>query len=146
MKEVVADFYDLLITTYVICLNEEQNNCKSVYTLPSFQLSQDPRCFTAIDWAFELPPYHRLRATYSIALHFPHKDVLPDEPNRGYLIPPAIVTTASQTYRTGALLCRPPLSDLSMAFNVATLTSTVVAFVVGALLNTVTKTSIIEYT
>jgi hypothetical protein len=69
----------------------------------------------------------------------------PAEPNRGFDIPPSFVsyicpltkvlTTQPQMVFSNALLIMPPVPDLSMPYNVISITSTFFALIIGTIIN-----------
>lgn len=76
----------------------------------------------------------------------------PADPNRGMELPPSVVTfscaSASNTTPTPyarlyseALLIMPPVPDMSMPFNILSLTSTLYAFCIGGLVNLLIRKS-----
>mmetsp|Transcript_37661 Transcript_37661/g.91608 ORF Transcript_37661/g.91608 Transcript_37661/m.91608 type:complete len:677 (+) Transcript_37661:57-2087(+) len=66
-------------------------------------------------------------------------DEFPGDPNRGQVVLPGKVTkwctgnTAPELYYSNALLLIPPVPDLSMPFNVISLTSSLYAYLIGTL-------------
>ena len=81
-----------------------------------------------------------LRLDYDPAFLSP-LEAFPGDPNRGVELPPVRAVFATTTTNTtvelfsNTLLLLPPLPDLSMPFNVLSLTCTLYVFVVGSLLN-----------
>ena len=64
-------------------------------------------------------------------------DDFPGDPNRGRMIPPAVLQCHHQgnaKILSNSLLLLPPVPDLSMPFNVISLTSSMYAYIVGALI------------
>ena len=67
-------------------------------------------------------------------------DDFPGDPNRGRVLPPATVTVrcapmnTKTTVYSNSLLLLPPVPDLSMPFNVISLTSSLYAYIIGAII------------
>jgi hypothetical protein len=80
----------------------------------------------------------RLTVTYSPIL-LPFQQFPPD-PNRGMEVPPSwVVWNASHTLYSPALLLLPPVPDMSMPFNIISLTCTLYVFVIGSIINTIVR-------
>ena len=67
-------------------------------------------------------------------------DEFPGDPNRGQVVPPGKVTklctgnSAPELYYSNAVLLIPPVPDLSMPFNVISLTSSLYAYLIGTVI------------
>jgi len=67
--------------------------------------------------------------------------LFPADPNRGIEVPPSLLFAAegSITLYSNSLLLLPPLPDMSMPFNVISLTCTLYVFVIGSIVNMLVK-------
>lgn len=74
--------------------------------------------------------------TFSVSLQFDPRfwslDSIPGDPNRGIELPPLWVDFAQGAVSSNTVLLLPPLPDLSMPFNVLSLTCTLYAFIIGS--------------
>lgn len=74
--------------------------------------------------------------SFSVSLQFDPRfwslDSIPGDPNRGIELPPVWVDFGEGTVSSNTVLLLPPLPDLSMPFNVLSLTCTLYAFVIGS--------------
>ncbi|GAX15528.1 hypothetical protein FisN_6Hh175 [Fistulifera solaris] len=74
--------------------------------------------------------------SFSVSLQFDplfwSLDSIPGDPNRGIELPPVWVDFSEGTVSSNTILLLPPLPDLSMPFNVLSLTCTLYAFVIGS--------------
>ncbi|GAX09448.1 hypothetical protein FisN_6Lh175 [Fistulifera solaris] len=74
--------------------------------------------------------------SFSVSLQFDPRfwslDSIPGDPNRGIELPPVWVDFSEGTVSSNTVLLLPPLPDLSMPFNVLSLTCTLYAFVIGS--------------
>lgn len=95
---------------------------------------------TLLQHEFVLPPQSSAKLTVGydpILLPFQH---FPPDPNRGIEVPPSwVVWNASHTLYSPALLLLPPVPDMSMPFNIISLTCTLYVFVIGSIINTVVR-------
>ena len=89
---------------------------------------------------FILPPQTSARLTVGyepILLPFQH---FPPDPNRGIEMPPSwAVWNATETLYSPSLLLLPPVPDMSMPFNVISMTCTLYAFIIGSIINTIVR-------
>jgi len=65
----------------------------------------------------------------------------PPDPNRGFDFPSPIFIFEGKVYMGSNSLVFIPLPDLSMPFNVITLTGTLVAFMIGSMINKMIRKS-----
>jgi hypothetical protein len=74
--------------------------------------------------------------SFSVLLQFDPRfwslDSIPGDPNRGIELPPIWADFSGGTVSSNTVLLLPPLPDLSMPFNVLSLTCTLYAFVIGS--------------
>ena len=95
---------------------------------------------TLLKHEFVLPPQSSARLTVGydpILLPFQH---FPPDPNRGMEVPSSwVVWNASHTLYSPALLLLPPVPDMSMPFNIISLTCTLYVFVIGSIINTIVR-------
>lgn len=75
--------------------------------------------------------------TFSMSLQFEPRfwslDSIPGDPNRGIELPPLVVDFAQGSFLSSkTVLLLPPLPDLSMPFNVLSLSCTLYAFIIGS--------------
>jgi len=94
--------------------------------------------FTAISWSHDLPPRSTLTWEVDYDPMFLPFSKMPGDANRGIELPPARATFACQSQPTTTLtsptvLILSPLQDLSMPFNVLSLTCTLYAFAIGGI-------------
>lgn len=85
-----------------------------------------------------------LPSTFSVSFEYAPSfltiDDFPGDPNRGRVLPPASVTVRCEGHSTdtivysNGLLLLPPVPDLSMPFNVISLTSSLYAYIIGAII------------
>lgn len=90
-----------------------------------------------------------LPSAFSISLEYAPSfltiDDFPGDPNRGRVLPPASVTVRCEGHSTdtivysNGLLLLPPVPDLSMPFNVISLTSSVYAYIIGAIITIIVR-------
>lgn len=74
--------------------------------------------------------------SFSMSLQFEPRfwsiDSIPGDPNRGIELPPLVVDFGHGTLSSNTVLLLPPLPDLSMPFNVLSLSCTLYAFIIGS--------------
>jgi phosphatidylinositol glycan class T len=110
--------------------------------------------FSTIEGPFALKPGDVFRVEIQFLLVFLQFEQFPPDANRGFDIPSAIVVvtlkdqknttnnkkkTAEQTIYTSGLMIEMPYPDFSMPYNVVTLTSTLMAFIGGTVLNMLSR-------
>lgn len=100
---------------------------------------------------YQLPVNASLFVEMEYLPKFPSFESFPAEPNRGFDIPPSFVTyicpmtnisiytTQQQMVFSNALLVMPPVPDLSMPYNVISITSTFFALIIGTIINVTIK-------
>jgi hypothetical protein len=166
--DVIPQFFDILFNTYSLCILNIDSKIDSLVSdvcsinvevakLQSFhyqksQCNNDVElihnyddCFDSISWSYQLPPNSIIVAHYIGLKHFMHMSVFPPDASRGIEIPPAIVYDNMPPYEriiTTTQVISLPLSDFSMLFNVITLVSTLLVFIVGTMINTLVKRKI----
>jgi hypothetical protein len=64
----------------------------------------------------------------------------PPDPNRGMELPPSwAIWNSTNTVYSSSLLLLPPVPDMSMPFNIISLTCTLYAFIIGSIVNTLVR-------
>lgn len=95
---------------------------------------------TLLQHQFLLPPQSSVRLTVGydpVLLPFQR---FPPDPNRGMEVPPSwVVWNSTHTIYSPSLLLLPPVPDMSMPFNIISLTCTLYAFVIGSIINTIVR-------
>ena len=95
---------------------------------------------TLLQHQFILPPQSSVRLTIGydpVLLPFQR---FPPDPNRGMELPPSwVVWNSTHTLYSPSLLLLPPVPDMSMPFNIISLTCTLYAFVIGSIINTIVR-------
>jgi hypothetical protein len=95
---------------------------------------------TLLQHEFTLPPQSSVRLTIDydpVLLPFQR---FPPDPNRGMELPPSwVVWNSTHTLYSPSLLLLPPVPDMSMPFNIISLTCTLYAFVIGSIINTIVR-------
>ena len=137
----------------------DDNVCEAVHipSLPSFHITGE-----TLVWTYAMSPrcaYHTHLQLHQLLLP---RDSHPADASRGRYYPPSFVSTrycrsfgsacgSTQTetgpevfYVTDSNLVRTPIPDFSMPFNVLTLATTVVAFLVGSLTNALFDVKVAE--
>jgi Gpi16 subunit, GPI transamidase component len=66
-------------------------------------------------------------------------DSFPADPNRGMEVPPSVLEIAGNTLYSNSLLILPPVPDMSMPYNVISLTCTMYVFLIGSMVNLLVK-------
>jgi hypothetical protein len=105
------------------------------------------------EWNTTLPPRTIGSSKFNYEPAFLGFQQFPGDPNRGMEVPPALahVTLACsndptadrspQTFFSDPLLLLPPVPDMSMPFNVISLTCTLYAFIIGSVVNLLVRKS-----
>jgi hypothetical protein len=115
-----------------------------------YQFVTSPRSGATLELIVQLPPDSSLCVSMEYNHRFLPFDFFPSDPNRGINIPPSFAhfscptcTAASQstTLFTSSLLLLPPSPDMTMPFNVISLTTTIYAFIVGSVMNILIRRS-----
>lgn len=98
---------------------------------------------------YQLPLNTSLLVQMDYVPKFLSFESFPAEPNRGFDIPPSFVsyicptsktfTTRPQMVFSNALLIMPPVPDLSMPYNVISISSTFYALIIGTIINVTIK-------
>ena len=113
---------------------------------------QDPSFGPILEWSFryELPPASELELRLEYHPAFLSFETFPADPNRGFEVPPFSATFAAPaecvsssyppeagtaTLYSSSVLLLTPVPDLSMPFNVLSLTCTLYALIIGAIFN-----------
>lgn len=110
-------------------------------------LDDDPNTML-LQHDFILPPQSSARLTIDydpVLLPFQR---FPSDPNRGIEVPPSwaiwnatATDTSSNVLYSQSLLLLPPVPDMSMPFNIMSLTCTLYAFVIGSVINNIVRRS-----
>ena len=112
----------------------------SLYYLPPLDRARG----THLEAALTLPPNSTLIITYEFSKSPLRYTEYPPDANRGFDIPPAVITlpklgASGVSIRTTSLLLSLPTPDFSMPYNVIILTSTVIALAFGSVFNIIVR-------
>jgi hypothetical protein len=109
-----------------------------------------PTSGATLELTLQLPPDSSLCLSMEYSHRFLSFDFFPADPNRGIDIPPSFATfscpncttaTRNTTLFASSLLLLPPSPDMTMPFNVISLTSTIYAFIIGSVMNILIRRS-----
>jgi hypothetical protein len=122
----------------------------SLTDMPGFKMTVMGKEDVMLEWSVTLPPDSSLVTTIEYDAVFPSFENFPADPNRGVHVPPLVAHFAGPcrhshlpnedcidfvTLYSSSPLLVPPVPDMSMPFNVISLTSTFFAFILGTMLN-----------
>lgn len=145
--EPLHPFYTILLHTYRV-------GREAVSDLPSFThyaaLHEGPSngrqradSLGSYVWNVELGPQQRIEAVYSAEVQFVHRNMQPPDASRGVEIAEVSVRDTASGARVELsprrIILPTPIPDQTMPFNVLTLYSTLLAFVLGSFFNTLTR-------
>jgi phosphatidylinositol glycan class T len=152
-------------TTFPLCLDQEASDAlvKPTYNstkinfasssndyVSEYQFVTSPTSGATLELKVQLPPDSSMCISMEYNYRFLPFDAFPSDPNRGLNIPPSFaqfscptcsVATPSTTLFTSSLLLLPPTPDMTMPFNVISLTTTVYAFIIGSVMNILIRRS-----
>jgi len=136
-------------------LQTKDKDSPQLFVPPNFQIltPEENMSIATLFLNTTLPPYSSLSLSIEYETHFLSVESFPANPHRGFDIPPSYAhlsslcssSPTSQNPTTilysPSLILLPPVPDMSMPFNVISLTCTVYAFLVGTLMNLLIKRS-----
>ncbi len=131
-------FMKLYLHTLVAKINGKED--KSVIQEMYYRPALDRKRGTQLEIRITIPANSSLILTYDFEKAILRYTEYPPDANRGFDIPPAVITIANgehegESIRTTSLLLPLPTPDFSMPYNVIILTSTVMALSFGFVFN-----------
>ncbi|EPY53614.1 pig-T [Schizosaccharomyces cryophilus OY26] len=131
--------------TMKITVNDKPISPLEFFQDQVYQPLKDRKAGTMIESRFEIPAHSSVVISYDIEKTTLRLQEYPPDANRGYDLPPSIVSVFGKDdveicqLRTSALLMFIPTPDFSMPYNVIILTSTVMALTFGGSFNFLTR-------
>ncbi|WBW71385.1 pig-T, Gpi16 [Schizosaccharomyces osmophilus] len=131
--------------TMKITVNDKPVSSNEFFQDQVYQPSKDRKAGTMIESRFTIHAHSSVVMSYDIEKTTLRLQEYPPDANRGYDLPPSIVSVFSRDdveicqLRTSALLMFIPTPDFSMPYNVIILTSTVMALTFGGSFNFLTR-------
>ncbi|CAA22348.1 pig-T, Gpi16 [Schizosaccharomyces pombe] len=138
-------FVRVYLHTLTITLNGTRINTKDFIEKLYYQPLRDRKAGTMMEIQFSIPPHTNLIVHFNVEKTPLRLDEYPPDANRGYNLPPAIISVFDEnntklcSLRTAALLMFIPTPDFSMPYNVIIFTSTVIALTFGGIFNLLTR-------
>ncbi|EPX71191.1 pig-T [Schizosaccharomyces octosporus yFS286] len=131
--------------TMKIAVNDQPVTCIDFFQDQVYQPLKDRKAGTMIESRFTIPARSSVVMSYDIEKTTLRLQEYPPDANRGYDLPPSIVSVYNTDdveicqLRTSALLLFIPTPDFSMPYNVIILTSTIMALTFGGSFNFLTR-------
>ncbi|ODQ80758.1 hypothetical protein BABINDRAFT_17091, partial [Babjeviella inositovora NRRL Y-12698] len=117
------------------------NFVRDIYYKPAIDRERP----TQLELAVVVPGESTLTITYGFDKSLLLYAEYPPDPNHGFEIEPAVISTREgYQLRTTSLLLTLPLPDFSMPYNVIIMTSTVLALTYGTVFNLIVKRTVLE--
>ena len=164
ITEIIPNYYDLNFRGYYYCViplvGINYTLTKSTYTaenssyckvITNYQLTyhvENYDTFSSITWSTNIPSNSKIFISTSYRKLFMNFEQYPADAYKGFEVYPTVIYFKLHNnenfhfFTTESLLLSFPVGDFSMPFNVITLISTIFAFLVGSVVNTLVKKNI----
>lgn len=164
ITEIIPNYYELKFRGYYFCViplaginytttkstytSENLSNCKVITDYQFTYHIGNHDSFPSISWNTIVPSNSKIVISSSYSKLFMNFEQYPADAYKGFEVYPVVIYFNFQNYdnlhfhTTESLLLSFPIGDFSMPFNVITLVSTIFAFLVGSVINTLVKNKI----
>jgi len=156
VTETIPNYYELNFHDYTYCIipltevnytnmSQNSNSCKVLYDYQFTYHGGNDDTYSSISWSISIPANSKIIISSSYIKLFMNFEQYPAESNKGFEIYPMVIRSNlvdSENFHfftTEASLLSFPIGDFSMPFNAITLISTIFAFLVGSVVNTMVK-------